>query len=191
MIAQEIALHCLTYWAFAGAVDRQAPPIDVVFRVLFNQIVVTGAMLWLASDAFANEVDLLHVLRTLPLVLLVEELAFYWAHRALHAQPLYALIHSRHHRWVETVSWCALDCHPVEHVLANFGPVLAGPLLAGWSLPWMRAWSLVATLNTVWAHRSKAVSPESRAHAVHHARFNVNFGVSPVADWCFGTLAAE
>lgn len=62
----------------------------------------------------------------------VEDTGFYWAHRGLHSHPaLYRAVHKLHHRWHHSLSIAAEATHPVEFLLGNSLPVIAGPLLVG------------------------------------------------------------
>lgn len=42
---------------------------------------------------------------------------FYWIHRLIHWQPLYARVHHLHHRNIVTGPWSGFSMHPVEHLL--------------------------------------------------------------------------
>ena len=64
--------------------------------------------------------------------LAVEEVLFYYSHRALH-EVGYAAIHKFHHNYTAPFGIAAVYAHPVEHVLSNVLPAAMGPLL-------MRRW---------------------------------------------------
>mmetsp|Transcript_12074 Transcript_12074/g.14654 ORF Transcript_12074/g.14654 Transcript_12074/m.14654 type:complete len:336 (-) Transcript_12074:958-1965(-) len=53
-------------------------------------------------------------------------LAFDLTHRTIHSKALYKRIHSKHHRFIATMSIAAEFAHPIEG-----GPTILGPLLAG------------------------------------------------------------
>merc|ERR1740121_924329 len=64
--------------------------------------------------------------------ILMNEVLFFHAHRFLHENKrMYAAIHKLHHTWTSPVSLVAIYCHPLEHILSNLTPILAGPLLLG------------------------------------------------------------
>jgi sterol desaturase/sphingolipid hydroxylase (fatty acid hydroxylase superfamily) len=57
---------------------------------------------------------------------------FYFAHRAFHEIPgAYKLFHKQHHEFRSTIGFAAEYAHPVESLVANFFPTIAGCLLFG------------------------------------------------------------
>jgi len=64
--------------------------------------------------------------------ILVQEVLFFYVHRWLHEnKTLYAAIHKKHHTWTSPVSLTAGYCHPVENLISNIAPMVAGPILCG------------------------------------------------------------
>ena len=49
--------------------------------------------------------------------------------RLLHHPLLYRRIHKQHHEWIAPVAMCSVYCHPVEYILSNLIPVVAGPMI--------------------------------------------------------------
>eukprot|EP00755_Sulcionema_specki_P029701 Sspe_Gene.18236::Locus_6542_Transcript_1_1_Confidence_1.000_Length_3053::g.18236::m.18236/K14424/SMO2; 4-alpha-methyl-delta7-sterol-4alpha-methyl oxidase len=122
---------------------------------------------------------------------LFECFSFFVAHAALHYFPgLYVRYHKQHHEYIVTTGVAAEYAHPVEMVLANYVPVLTGPLLL---LPdihpltffvWL-AWRLVATYerhsgydfsSTPLGRIGLLHGHGSRYHALHHSANRGNFG---------------
>ena len=74
---------------------------------------------------------------------------FYWAHRAFHHPKLYARFHKQHHKFNSTIGIAAEYAGPVEYVLANSIPTMAGPILFGahpytlWIYLSVRVWETV------------------------------------------------
>ena len=85
-----------------------------------------------------------------------EDTLFYWAHRALHYPPLYRRIHKRHHEFNVPFSLAAEYAHPVETVLGNFIPFLAGPIVIGAGLNELCLWFVVRMVKTAEAHSGYA-----------------------------------
>jgi len=80
---------------------------------------------------------------------MVFEFGFFFSHFAMHQKPLYRLIHKTHHRFksrkplldslqrrVPTIEFAAVSlgakyAHPLEHVVSNLLPIVAGPAIMG------------------------------------------------------------
>ncbi|CAD8204448.1 unnamed protein product [Paramecium pentaurelia] len=61
----------------------------------------------------------------------IEDVLFYFSHRLLHTPYFYGKVHKVHHIYNITVSWSAEFAHPLEYILGNLIPVIAGPILLG------------------------------------------------------------
>jgi len=132
------------------------------------------------------------------LFFLICDFLFYWAHRLLHHRRIYGYIHKKHHRFQTTVGIAAEYAHPVEDVLANSFPTIAGPMFmnchmavfwfylairiwetvdahSGYSFPWS-PWSLI-----------KSIQGGSERHDFHHSHNMGNFGMLHIWDRLMGT----
>ncbi|KAH9396106.1 hypothetical protein TYRP_020190 [Tyrophagus putrescentiae] len=120
----------------------------------------------------------------------VRELLFYYSHRALHHPLLYRAIHKRHHEWTAPIALTSIYCHPVEHVISNLFPVIAGPLLLA-SHPLVTfAWEAYVVVITMHHHCGYhfPFTPFSPVfHDFHHLRGTGNFGIFGFFDWLHGT----
>lgn len=119
-------------------------------------------------------------------MLLFRDVVFYFAHRLLHAAPLYARFHKDHHRFTAPFALVSQYCSLVEHAVANVGPFSLAVLVLR---PHVTvAWAVLGLglLDTAATHSGYA--PLGAAHHDrHHAAFSVNFG-APWLDRLMGTL---
>jgi sterol desaturase/sphingolipid hydroxylase (fatty acid hydroxylase superfamily) len=126
----------------------------------------------------------------IPLFMLIEDFLFYWAHRFFHHPLLYKKIHKIHHEFVTPTAIAALYAHPLEFIIANSLPVMAGPfLLCALGLPvhigtlWL--WLVIRVLETLdghsgydfrlWFPHKLIYGAGARPHDAHHSKFNGNF----------------
>jgi fatty acid hydroxylase domain-containing protein 2 len=173
-------LQCLKVILFNQIVVNMVVACFVYWLMILSGSVVVGA------DEFPSMTTLVY---HLVIFVLVEEIGFYYSHRLMHHPTLYQMFHKQHHEWVAPIGMAAIYAHPLEHVLCNLGPVVAGPFLAQAHICTYWLWLTVAVATTVNSHCGYhfpfAPSPEN--HDFHHLAFNVNYGVLGVLDWLHGT----
>ena len=123
----------------------------------------------------------------LALFILLEDTLFYWGHRLLH-QPwaLYSSIHKVHHAFTHSVCVAATATHPVEYILSNVLPFVAGPTLVGAHCATIYVW-LIYRMGETMAHHSGYDFPWSmftllpfqgsaEEHDLHHSQNTGNYG---------------
>ncbi|XP_064383184.1 fatty acid hydroxylase domain-containing protein 2-like [Halichondria panicea] len=183
--------------------EDKGVPVDwkkykkALWRCTFNSIVV-GSIYQLVTYPIAvwRGVDAGYELPTFATTvfhfigfLVFEEIGFYYSHRLLHHPRLYKYIHKTHHEWTAPTGITALYCHPLEHFIANAGPVGLGPIIMGSHASIASLWIIIAVVNTTISHSGYHLPflPSSEAHDFHHLKFNQNYGVLGVLDRLHGT----
>jgi sterol desaturase/sphingolipid hydroxylase (fatty acid hydroxylase superfamily) len=66
------------------------------------------------------------VARDFTISIIVREILFYYTHRIGHMPAVYKRIHKKHHKFTAPIAPSAEYAHPVEHLLANVLPIIAG-----------------------------------------------------------------
>jgi sterol desaturase/sphingolipid hydroxylase (fatty acid hydroxylase superfamily) len=66
------------------------------------------------------------IARDFVISVIVREILFYYSHRLGHVPALYKRIHKMHHKFTAPIAPSAEYAHPVEHLVANVIPVIAG-----------------------------------------------------------------
>jgi methylsterol monooxygenase len=119
---------------------------------------------------------------------LIREVMFYYAHRALHTKRLYRAIHKTHHRFTALMALSSQYAHPVEHLIANTLPVALPPMLLGSHILTMWGFLVVVLIDTTTVHSGyDFFAGAAKHHDAHHEKFNVHYGVIGLLDWLHGT----
>lgn len=117
---------------------------------------------------------------------IINDFLFYWAHRTLHHPLFYAKFHKQHHQFRATIGIAAEYAGPLESVLANGIPTIAGPILFGshpftfWLYLFLRIWETVESHSgydfpwSIWSLFDWQGGPE--AHDFHHSHNVGNYG---------------
>jgi len=121
--------------------------------------------------------------------LLVEEIGFYYGHRLAHHPSIYGAVHKIHHTYFSPVAYSAVYAHPLEHIIVNVAPVVAGPILTAAHPATAAAWVVLALIYTTNSHCGYFLAPygSPEGHDWHHAHPDENFGVLGVLDSLHGT----
>jgi len=173
--------------------------IRALKRVVFNTWVLNPLLglisapvyLWASGPLNRPLPSLGEFFLHLVVFMLVEEVGFYYSHRLFHQPYFYKRIHKIHHEWTAPVALTAVYAHPLEHLLSNSIPVMAGPLLMGSHPVSMWIWYTMALLSTTYSHSGYhfPFTPTSEFHDYHHLKFSNNFGALGFLDWFHGTDA--
>lgn len=171
--------------------------MKVILCVLINQIVVGLPFAYLSFYLLKfrglqpiRELPTFHwVLFEMAILILVEEIGFYYSHRFLHNRYLYRVIHKKHHEWTAPIAVTAVYCHPIEHIFSNLVPPFLGVFIMGSHVATSWLWFSLAILSTLNAHSGYHLPflPSPEAHDFHHLKFNQCYGVLGLLDRLHGT----
>ncbi|OAF70808.1 C-4 methylsterol oxidase [Intoshia linei] len=166
-------------------------------KVVINQYVICPIVfyyfyqlsIWRSRNFTANLPSLLKIVIDLGLFSLVQEVLFYYFHRLAHHPKIYKYIHKKHHEWRTSVGLSCVYAHPLEHILGNLCPILAGPFLLGSHMTVALIWIFMDICSTVSSHCGYhfPLMSSNEAHDFHHFQFTNNFGVIGILDYLHGT----
>ncbi|KAL5021912.1 hypothetical protein ScPMuIL_001067 [Solemya velum] len=103
---------------------------------------------------------------------IIEEIGFYYSHRALHSSTVYRTIHKIHHEWVAPIGITAIYAHPVEVLFSNLVPLGIGPILLASRLSVSALWFVIGSFMTVIHHSGYHLPllPSPEFHDFHHLK---------------------
>lgn len=191
--------------------QRRVAPAGRTARRALALHVFNGLLTLLASMLLWRGALRMHIhcgpLPPLPMAVLqiaafivIDDLAFYVLHRALHTPWLYRHVHRLHHRIHAPNAFTGAILHPVEWLLVS-ASLMLGPLLFGaniklvWIWVFLRQWGNAEFHSgfvgpfTVLTHLS--LGGGTPHHDRHHARVHGNYAIMfPLWDRMLGTELA-
>ena len=133
----------------------------------------------------------------------IEDLCFYFCHKALHSRYLYSLIHKVHHEVKEPYSLAVIHVHPVEYIIGNALPMMIGPVILYHRIhrASVFGWYFVRIAEGIDGHcgysfpwspfRLLPCQPEESYHHFHHVQNVGNYcSLFTLWDCIFGTNTA-
>lgn len=153
--------------------------VPVIRNVLLNQILsipigyITYQLAQFRGHMPIRELPSLSRITFDILILIIcEEIGFYYVHRVLHHRLFYQRFHKVHHEWRNPIAMAAIYCHPVEHVFCNLLPIFGGFLLLGSHV--VTCWLWIASVYFVVLNDHSGYHfpflLSSEAHDYHHRR---------------------
>lgn len=98
---------------------------------------------------------ILELLAQVAVCVVVEEVLFYYSHRALHWPRFYKPIHKFHHQFTAPIGLAATYAHAYEFILSNALPIMIGPMLCSANIFSIWVWYFIAITGTVYHHSGK------------------------------------
>jgi len=172
-----------------GALLR-AMPLVVVNFLLGTATLIVALLTSLPEQAFEwrAQPGTGRLARDVVVWILVADVVFFYVHHWLHRnKTMYAMVHKLHHSWSAPVSLVAIYCHPLEHVVANMAPMIAGPLLCGSHVAAVAVYILLGLGQGAAVHSGYWICGDDGMHDEHHANFTVNFGITGLMDALYGS----
>lgn len=170
---------------------RRSMPL-IAFNFFFGNVLVGPLMLAFLPESsfdFRNVPTTGQLALEIMVWMIVEEVMFFYLHRWLHInKTMYARVHKLHHRWTAPVSFVAIYCHPLEHILCNLTPLLMGPLICRSHILAIGTFLFAGTIHTLAVHSGYWFCDDNGMHDEHHAKFTVNYGVMGLMDYWYGSL---
>lgn len=137
----------------------------------------------------SNEYGYLWLILSFFIVLFLDDMFFYWSHRAMHLPRFYKFFHKVHHESTDPSPLTAFAFHPSEAVVEYFvGFIL--PFLLPLNFGVLITWQIFSMLNNVLGHLGYEVYPKgwvkfpilkfktaSTHHNMHHQLFNGNYAL--------------
>jgi len=123
------------------------------------------------------------------IVLFIDDMFFYWSHRAMHMPRFYKFFHRVHHESTDPSPFTAFAFHPSEAVIEQLMLVIL-PFILPLNFGVIIAWQVFSMMNNVLAHLGYEIYPKgwvkfpllqlktaSTHHNMHHQLFNGNYAL--------------
>jgi lathosterol oxidase len=151
-----------------------------------------------------DEHDTAYFILAFPLMLIMHDAYFYWAHRLMHHPWLFKMVHLVHHKSTNPSPWAAYAFHPFEAIVESMIFVIFLFTIPVHSIHLM--WFFVISLvYNVYGHLGFEIYPKgfnrhwlgkwlntSVSHNQHHQYFEGNYGLYfTIWDRMMGTLRPD
>ena len=161
----------------------------VVFGLVTGAVVFAAASGWTRLYWRVAQYGWVWLVLSVGVMVLMHDAYFYWTHRLMHHRLLFRLFHRTHHLSTSPTPWAAYAFGPAEaFVQAGIGPLIVftiptHPGAFAAFMAWQIAFNVLGhcgyEILPRWFLRSGvgAVLNSVTHHALHHEKFNANFGL--------------
>jgi sterol desaturase/sphingolipid hydroxylase (fatty acid hydroxylase superfamily) len=161
----------------------------LVFTVIGSIIILTPFRQYTRIYDHVSDYPAWYMALSVVLALLIHDTYFYWMHRILHHQKLFALTHLLHHKSTNPSPWTSYSFHIIESFTEGF--VLVPIVLLMPIHPFgIALFMLSSFMINVYGHLGYEIMPRwfrhtvlfkvfntSVYHNLHHSKFNGNYGL--------------
>lgn len=203
------AYQCLRVYQVNIFPEQIAREIKSAWVVITDGLVLALlaglGLIKLAPNSFSN------IILTFVIFFIWVEIWFYWSHRWMHQSKLLWKVHEHHHLSVVNQPLTATSFSFLEKFVFYTLGWFSLPTLLSWYIPlspygialYFTVYyvaSAIAHSNTEFSYPIQKNLPlgmdkltgSGTGHAIHHARYNVNFGlITSLMDQVFGTYASD
>ncbi len=137
----------------------------------------------------ADKYGWMYFIISLPLLMFIHDMYFYWSHRLLHLNLFFKRFHLVHHQSRVPTAWTAFSFHPVEAILqALILPVLLLLFPTHWLvvISFLTLMSILGIINHLghefYSQKFRTMKPftwliSATHHQAHHRQIHHNFGL--------------
>jgi lathosterol oxidase len=161
----------------------------IIFAISGTILIRLWQMGKIAIYLEANKFGWAYLVISLPLLLFLHDLYFYWTHKMLHRPFFFKHVHRIHHESRVPTAWTAFSFHPVEAIIqAIILPVLIFivPVHIVVLMIFLTLMTMLGIINHLgyefYPSRFRSQKPFSfiisaTHHQAHHKRVHVNYGL--------------
>jgi sterol desaturase/sphingolipid hydroxylase (fatty acid hydroxylase superfamily) len=155
---------------------------------LFNVIPRTGFYYWINPNYSFKITSITNFLPNFVLYTALQDILFWIIHKILHIEPLYTLIHKKHHSSYKTKTYGIFGKYmsSMDFIIFELLNCPLKILFFGSDIQSMYQIDIIDYIGTICSH-SKLFKLNSH-HKIHHYDPNSNFGMTPLSDQIFHTI---
>ena len=178
-----ITLYILK-WGQRPFINREYCITKVVHNVFYTMLAVVQWTMWeciilycyaTKKLSYVEKDSFFSIVISIIVISIGRDIHFYFMHRFLHIKPLYAFIHSLHHRNADVEPFSGLTMHPIEHLyyFTSYWPILCFKL-SPFALLYVGIHLLISPAAAHSGYEDHSGS--DLFHYLHHKHFECNYG---------------